>query len=371
MNPEMEDPSHQLRADAFRRITPAILDWYERHRRKLPWRDHPTPYQVWVSEVMLQQTQVGTVMPYYQRFLAEFPNTAALAEAPLDRVLKVWENLGYYSRARHMHRAAGQMMAHYGGRVPDAWDEIKALPGVGDYIAGAVLSIAYGKRVPAVDGNVRRVLGRIFAIETPIDTGPGQARIRSLAAELLPESEPGAFNQGLMDLGAAICTPKHPACPSCPVQSCCRARRAGLENTLPVKSKRRPVPHRPATAAVIRDRSRRLLVLKRPGSGLLGGLWKWPGGEQRAGEDLKACLRRNVRRELGVQVRVGPLVTVVRHQYTHFRLTLHVFQATRTRGAPTALACAEWRWIPWSDLDRLAFSKADRLVLEAVRNQAG
>lgn len=311
---------------------------------------------------MLQQTQVATVIPYYERFLDLFPDVESLAGAPLDDVLKAWENLGYYARARNLHLAAQQVVRQHQGRIPDNWDDLIQLPGVGPYMAGAILSMAFNRRVPAADGNVRRIIARVLAVEECIDERPVQKRLDAVAAELVPEDRPGDFNQALMDIGAGICTPRHPACSDCPLAACCRGYEKDLQNVLPIRKKKGPVPHHQAVAGIIADSKGRLLIAKRPEQGLLGGLWKWPGGMKAEGESLVDCLRRTIREELGILVDPGDFTLTVKHQYTHFRITIHACSCTIVSGRPTSLTCAEFAWAGPEERKHYAFSKADRKI---------
>jgi len=347
-------------------ITELILAWYARHQRDLPWRQTRNPYFIWVAEVMLQQTRVETVIPYYHRFLSEFPTIKVLAGASLQGVLKVWENLGYYGRARHLHEAAKEIKARMGGRIPKTFDELLALPGIGSYTAGAILSFAFGQRVPAVDGNVRRVLCRLFSIQEPIDRSLTQRQVFDLAAELIPMKNSSYFNQGLMDLGATICTPRKPSCGLCPVQALCLASQRRLQEALPVTRKRGPLPHKQMTAGIIDDDQGRLLIVQRPNKGLLGGLWKFPGGERIPGETLDNSLQRVVKEELGIRVKVEEAVTSVRHAYTHFRITLYAFRCLLRVGRPRALSCSRCQWVESHKLANFPFSKADRKIMIAL-----
>jgi A/G-specific adenine glycosylase len=348
-------------------LTSHLLAWYADHQRDLPWRDTRDPYHIWVAEVMLQQTQVATVMPYYERFLARFPNVQALATAPLDDVLKLWEGLGYYGRARHLHAAAQTVVLDLDGEIPDTMEGLLSLPGTGRYTAGAVLSIAYGQDVPALDGNVRRVLSRIFVIDTDVTRGPGQRQLWQLAESLLPKGRAGDFNQALMDLGAMVCTPRAPSCQQCPLVEQCQANRLGRQEQFPVRKPRRPLPHYVVTAGVVWNGNGRFLIAQRPLKGLLGGLWEFPGGKQEPGETLENCLRRELAEELDIEVAVGAPLTVVQHAYTHFRITLHAFHCDLVRNQPQALGCADWRWITIDDVDRYAFSAADHKIISALR----
>jgi A/G-specific adenine glycosylase len=351
----------------FSMLTSRVLAWYAEHRRDLPWRRTRDPYQVWVAEVMLQQTQVATVIPYYERFLARFPTVEVLAAAPLDAVLKGWEGLGYYSRARHLHAAARKVMSEFDGRIPGTLEGLLSLPGVGRYTAGAVLSIAGGQDVPALDGNVRRVLSRVFAIEEDVTRGAGQRRLQRLAESLLPPGRAGDFNQALMDLGATVCTPRAPSCDACPLAKDCRAHCLGQEERFPIRRPRRPVSHYEVTAGVVWDGDGRFLIAQRLPQGLLGGLWEFPGGKREPGETLEECLQRELAEELDIQVAVGAPLTVVRHAYTHFRVTLHAFHCRWVAGQPRALGCAGWRWVTLEDVEHFAFSAADHQIIAALR----
>jgi A/G-specific adenine glycosylase len=348
-----------------------LLAWYKRRRRPLPWRETSDPYRIWISEIMLQQTQVDTVIPYYHRFLKAFPTVFALAAAPLGDVLKIWENLGYYTRARNLHAAARVVVDQFGGQIPDTTEAVKTLPGVGEYSAGAILSIAYGLALPAVDGNVRRILSRVFAVRKPVDDPGEQKKLRELAATLIPPKCPGDFNQALMDLGATICRAKNPGCSVCPFTSLCRARLAGCQESLPVKRKTRAIPRRQAAAAVIRNRKGLLLVVQRPATGLLASLWKLPGGFIENDENSKDSLERSVKKELGLSIRAQKKLASVDHAYTHFRLTLHAYECLLLSGKPKAPAGQEWLWAAPADLMKLPLSKIDRMVIAAVASLAG
>ena len=345
------------------RIRRGLPRWYDDHRRPLPWRETRDPYAIWISEIMLQQTRVETVVPYYRRFLKRFPTVEALARAPLGDVLKIWENLGYYARVRNLHKAAGEITARFGGRIPECMEEIIRLPGIGRYTAGAILSIAFGRAVPAVDGNVRRVISRIHAIEESVDDEEVRERIEELVRTLVPARDPGRFNQALMELGAVCCTPKSPACPACPLQDDCRARLQGLAHRLPVRGKKKTVPHREVVAAVIRDGAGRILIVQRPSHGLLGSLWKFPGGILAPPEGREEGLKRIVRDELGLGIGVGSPLAAVKHAYTHFRITLTAFSCILREGSP---AGPPWRWAGGDEIERLPFSKADRRIARSV-----
>lgn len=345
-----------------------LCAWYARHARDLPWRRTKNPYAIWVSEVMLQQTRVATAVPYFKRFLRRFPDVRALARAPLDAVLKTWEGLGYYGRARNLHCAARTVVSDWGGELPRASQDLLRLPGIGRYTAGAIASIAFGLDEPVLDGNVTRVLCRVFRVDKAPASAKTQRRLWTLARRLIPAGRAGLLNQSLMDLGATVCTPRHSACPRCPLEDLCLAHARGEGEKLPVKVRRKPIPHYEVSAGVVWKRGR-ILIDRRPSEGLLGGLWEFPGGRCLAGETLEECVVREIREELGIRVRVRrPLVTV-KHAYSHFRITLHVFECDHSSGRPKAIACAAWKWVRPKDLDRFAFPQANRKVIAELRKR--
>jgi A/G-specific adenine glycosylase len=346
-----------------------LLDWYERSARRLPWRGIQDAYATWVSEIMLQQTRVETVVPYYQRWMALFPTVQALAAAPEQGVLKAWEGLGYYSRARNMHKTARLVVERFGGQFPEDPGALRSLPGIGPYSAGAIASIAYGVDAAALDGNIRRVLARIFDVSIPARSPEGEARLWSLAADNLPAGRAGDYNQALMDLGASVCTPRTPACLICPVMSLCLARERGVQELRPVLARKAPIPHYVVTAAIL-SREGRLLIARRPEKGLLGGLWEFPGGKLQEGEDLPACLRREIDEELGVQIAVGDEFGVYRHAYTHFRVTLHAFCCTLIDGEPRPIQASQLTWVTVDELKAYPMGKIDRQIsLELARQK--
>lgn len=349
----------------------ALISWFEANRADLPWRRNRDPYHVWLSEVMLQQTQVATVVPYYERFVARFPTVAALAAAPLDDVLKLWEGLGYYSRARNLHRAAQKVVDDYGGEFPGSVDELLKLPGVGRYTAGAIASLAFGVDAPVLDGNVTRVLARLFNVEDDIGESRTKRELWALAEELLPPGRTGAWNEGLMELGRRICTPRSPDCAACPLAEYCEATRLGVQESRPVRQPKAKTPHYDVTAAVITGADGRLLIAQRPLDGMLGGLWEFPGGKRQPGESLAACLRREIREELDIEVEVGEQLATVKHAYTHFRITLYAFACRHVEGTPQAIGCADWTWVTRDELERYAFPATDRQIIAVLRGEGG
>jgi A/G-specific adenine glycosylase len=348
-----------------RTVRRRLLDWFRQSARDLPWRRTTDPYRIWLSEVMLQQTRVETVRPYYRRFLRAFPNVRRLAAADLDEVLKLWEGLGYYGRARNLHRAAQVIVEQQGGRFPKTAEALARLPGVGRYTAGAIASIAFGQQTPVLDGNVKRVLARLYALDAPIDDHAVANQLWQLADALVPPGDPGAFNQALMELGARVCTPRTTECDKCPIRGPCRARAGGLQQTLPVRRPKRPVPHHEIIAAAIRKNST-YLIGKRPPKGMLGGLWEFPGGKVEPGETLTKAVLREVEEETGLQVRVDEKIATVRHAYTHFKITLHLFRCSYVGGRVRRTSHDALRWVPRSHFDRYAFPAANYKCLDHV-----
>ncbi len=353
-------------------FVPELLNWFRVHRADLPWRQDRDPYRVWLAEIMLQQTQVGTVIGYYERFLARFPTVEALAAASLDEVLKLWEGLGYYSRARYLHRAARMIASEYGGQWPATAEALMRLPGIGRYTAGAIASLAFGQDVPVLDGNVIRILTRLYDIPDDVGQPATRQRLWALAESLVPRGQAGPYNEALMELGRLICKPRRPLCQQCPVSAHCRAFRAGAQEQRPVKRRRAPAPHQHVAAGVVHGKGEyegRILIAQRPAEGLLGGLWEFPGGKQEDGETLPETLARELKEELGITVAVGEFLVKIRHAFTHFRITLHAYQCQHIGGQPAPLGVAGFAWVTLDEMDHYAFGKADQGIITALREQ--
>lgn len=349
-----------------------LLDWWDSGHADLPWRRTRDPYRIWIAEIMLQQTQIATVIPYYERWLARFPTVEALAGAPLDEVLKQWEGLGYYSRARNLHAAAQMVVDHHGGRLPESAEELMKLPGIGRYTAGAIASIAFDEPAAVLDGNVIRVLSRLFDLAEDVTQSATRTRLWHLAESLVPKSRPGDYNQALMELGQSICLPQNPRCLICPLHHLCLARQRGTQPERPVRPPRRRTPHYDVVAAIIWHDGApaadgRFLIARRPLDGLLGGLWEFPGGKQEKGETLPDTLRREIREELGIEIVPEDYLTQIDHAYTHFRITLHAFHAAHAGGEPQNLGVADHAWVTLADLDRYAFAVTDRKIIDRLR----
>lgn len=344
----------------------SLLNWFHRSKRDLPWRRTTDPYAVWVSEVMLQQTRVETVIPYYHTFLKLFPTVIHLSDASEHQVLKAWEGLGYYSRARNLHQASKRIRTEFDGRIPLIQKEFLSLAGVGPYICAAVLSICAGEPLPVVDGNVLRVVSRYQALEDNIDKGNTRAKVYRELAFIIPASSPGDFNQAMMELGALVCAPQQPLCLDCPITRKCLARKKGLQDQLPRRSVKRSVPtHRVSVAIIVQGD--RIFIQKRPSTGHLGGLWEFPGGKQKGGEDPEQTLKRECREELGVELNIIKSLKVVKHGYTHFKVELHPFICRLQAKQEPICANTPCQWITLEELNGFPFPRANHKIFPELR----
>jgi A/G-specific adenine glycosylase len=351
------------------RIRAALVDWYAGASRPLPWRIDRDPYRILVSETMLVQTTVAAVVPYFERFLSQFPDVKALADADEADVVKAWEGLGYYRRARQLHAAARAIVRDHGGSVPDDADALRALPGVGRYIAGAILSFAFGRPAPIVEANTQRVLARWLAWGDDIRSTRSQARLWAAAGRIVPEDDPATFNQAFMELGALVCSPRQPMCLTCPVSADCLARQTGQQDTLPVVAPK-AAPLEVAEACVVTTDGGRVLVVKRGPGVLWEGFWEFPTIHL-AGPDparrsfgIPVALAEGVRRIAGVSTSVGPTATTLKYGVTKHRVTLAVHLARRLSGQPlpgTGLVDAKWATV--AELASLTMGSATRRVV--------
>lgn len=302
-----------------------LIEWFKKEQRNLPWRKDKDPYKIWVSEIMLQQTRVDTVIPYFQRFIEIFPTIKDLAEAEEEQVLKAWEGLGYYSRARNLQTAVREVHEKYEGKVPSTKKEISQLKGVGPYTAGAILSIAYGVPEPAVDGNVMRVLSRILNIEDDISKQKTRKRFENIIYEMISREDPSSFNQGLMELGAIVCTPTSPSCLLCPVREHCRAFELGKQTELPVKTKTKSTKEVQLTAAVLISEDEKVLIRKRPDEGLLAKLWEFPNEPSPKEENILTSFETDMWNKHGIKVKINDFLTNIEHVFSHLKWNIHVF----------------------------------------------
>ncbi|PSB29555.1 A/G-specific adenine glycosylase [Stenomitos frigidus] len=360
------DDRDRLPGSVVVNLRETLLLWYGHFGRDLPWRQSRDPYAIWVSEIMLQQTQVKTVIPYYERWLTLFPTLSALAIAEQQQVLKAWEGLGYYARARNLHRAAQDIMLRHQGVFPASPADVMQLPGIGRTTAGGILSAAFDQPMAILDGNVKRVLTRLVAL--PVPPKRAIADLWQLSEALLDRQQPRDFNQAIMDLGATVCMPHQPLCSSCPWNGHCEAYNQGIQAELPMAETRAPLPHKSIGVAVIWNDQGQILIDRRRQEGLLGGLWEFPGGKVEPGETVEACIQREIREELGIEITVGDHLIVVDHAYSHFRVTLNVHHCRHVSGEPQAIECDEVRWVTLTDIDQYPFPKANVQIIEALRH---
>ncbi len=347
-------------------IAKYLLAWYEKNKRDLPWRHTQDAYCILLSEFMLQQTQVDTVIPYYHRFLARFPTLRDLAHAPQSDVLKAWEGLGYYARARNLQKAMQKVVEQYNGKIPDIYEDLHALPGFGPYTTAAVLSIAFNQNCAVLDGNVMRVLCRLFNIHDDITHPCTKKHLWQLAQELLPRGHAGAYNQAIMELGATVCTPRNPDCATCPLNAQCKAYPLGHPESLPIKAKKKPRPHHTLGAGIVWYKNK-VLITRRPENGLLGGLWEFPAGTQQNGESLQETCIRGIQETAGITVKILNRFRTVNHAFTHFSITIHAFLCTHQKGKAHPVGCAECAWVSLSELHTYAFSRTSRKLADYLQ----
>jgi A/G-specific adenine glycosylase len=358
-------PSWPLSSEQRRSLQKAVLElhrWFKTHARDLPWRRTRDPYAIWVSEVMLQQTQVKTVIPYFQRWMSTFPTVEDLASAHEDQVLGLWEGLGYYSRALNLWRAAQDIVHLHQGQIPSSPEVLGLLPGIGSYTMAAILSIAFDQDLATVDGNVRRVLSRLIALNENNRHNPWRSALECLAQQLLPPGTAAIHNQAMMELGALVCTPRQPDCRTCPLRGPCRALKSGKPELFPARPIARQIPHHNVAIALI-YRGERLFVDQRPYGGLLGGLWEFPGGKIAEGETVEQALQRELAEEFSMTVEIQASLLPVAHAYSHFKVTLHPRLCRFIGMNSRAGEGPPWRWIALEELTQLAMPKANRKVI--------
>ncbi|NDY73422.1 A/G-specific adenine glycosylase [Desulfobacter hydrogenophilus] len=342
------------------------MAWYRDNCRQLPWRSDISVYRVWVSEVMLQQTQVKTVIPYYIRFMETWPDLKDLAATGLETVLKTWEGLGYYARARNLHKAAGIVVRDMGGIIPDDYKGFKNLPGVGDYIASAVLSITGSKPHAVVDGNVKRVLARLLCVDAPVNHSAAHKAYKAIAEKLLYEKDPGTYNQAVMELGALVCTPKRPDCGPCPLAGECCAYEKQVTDIFPRRIKKKKVPTVHIAAGIVKKKGK-VLITRRKLDGLLGGLWEFPGGKVEPKESSEQACIRELREETGIEAGNLQFLTRVFHAYTHFKIEMDVFFCDYISGRVLLNGPIDHKWVSVDQLHQFPFPRANLKFMELIR----
>lgn len=355
-------------------IQQRVLSWFERNGRDLPWRKSYSPYHVWISEIMLQQTQVKTVIPYFLRWMERFPDPAAVAAASERDIMLAWEGLGYYSRAKNIQRTAQALVSDFGGRIPADFNDLLALPGIGRYTAGAILSIAFNLDFPAVDANAKRILRRVFNRSNSSGSAASETAMRKLASEILPKGKTRQFNQALMDLGATICLPESPHCDLCPLAELCEGKKRGLSELEPGTNRGKPVtPIEVSVGVIVRDGV--IFIQKRPPDGLMPSLWEFPGGKIKEGESPKKAVVREIEEEIGIGVRPLEKLALIRHSYTRFRVALHAFLCEvcdrQSQKEPVLSAAVEYRWVRPAELALYPFPAANRRLIEVLLGRMG
>jgi len=344
------------------RISASLLRWFRAAAREMAWRETRDPYRIWVSEIMLQQTRVDTVKKYYDRFLGRFPDVRSLAVARPDSVMKAWEGLGYYARARNLHRAARIVVERHGGKVPRTVEELSVLPGIGRSTAGAIAAIAFDVDAPVLDANARRVVSRLFGVPGDPRAASVQKTLWDRSARLVAKGKGRETALAVMDLGSLVCLPRAPRCGECPVNDFCVAFRTGTQEEIPPRGVRKAVQHHDVVAALFRRPDGAFLLLRRPTEGLLGGLWAFPSGRRTGGESLEGALRRAVREKLGMRATIQRKVGVVPHAYTHYRITLHGYLCSAAGGRlPAGKGTG---WLQPGVRGRYAIPRADRKLLD-------
>ncbi|MFN1834444.1 A/G-specific adenine glycosylase [Balneola sp. MJW-20] len=345
-----------------------LLNWYDQHKRSMPWRDAGDPYKTWVSEIMLQQTRVEQATPYFLNFISQFPTVDELAAAEQQDVLKAWEGLGYYSRARNLHYAAKQVSEEMNGNIPGTYKELLGLKGIGPYTAAAISSISFDETRAAVDGNVIRVICRLYGIEDDVRSTKTRNQVQELADQLIHKKRPGDHNQAMMELGSQICTPTSPDCEHCPVHTHCVAHKMARTDSIPYKSKAGKKPHKHIGVGIIHNEDGRVLIALRPEDVMLGGLWEFPGGKQEKEEEITETVIRELKEELGVEVKIIRPFMDLKHTYSHFSITLHSFICIIDEGTPKPRSSQEIKWVKINELEQYPFPKANKSLTEKLIN---
>jgi A/G-specific adenine glycosylase len=348
-----------------------LIEWFSRHQRSLPWRKNPSSYNTLISEFMAQQTQIATVIPYYDRWIKQFPTIHDVANANEDDIFKAWEGLGYYSRAKNLHKTAKIISKELNGKIPSTVVELEQLPGIGPYIAAAIASIAFGEKVAVVDGNVLRVMTRFFGIKDDIGDQKTKVKIQGRLNQVIKPLDPPSFNQGLMELGALICLPKTPQCNQCPINEMCYAKNMNEIEKLPVKKKKPPTPHYTIVIGIIKNNDNKLLITKRKKDQLLGGLWEFPGGKVNDSETLDQALIREIKEEVNLDIHSISFLCKVNHAYSHFKITMHAYICQTNQYQNLRLSSADdFRWVTQNQLDQFAFPKANKVVIENLKGNS-
>ena len=354
-----------MHSESYKKLKSKLLNWFSLYKRDMPWRGITDPYRIWVSEVMLQQTQVKKVVGYYENFIKTFPDIRTLASSSVQDVLKIWEGLGYYARARNLHKAAQLIVKDFNSEIPKDYASFRSLPGVGDYSAAAVLSIAFNQPYAAVDGNIKRVLSRLFLMDNPVNDSSSIKVFQEKADLLLNTDQPGCFNQAMMELGATVCRPQSPTCVVCPVNSFCKAFKEGLQSEYPYRQKNKPTPKHNIAAGIIYKGSD-ILIVQRPLDGLLGGLWEFPNGNLYKGETSEEACIRHISDSTNLSVSNLNYLTQVKHAYTHFKIVVDAFECEYIHGDLLLNGPIDAKWIKIDELYDYPLPKATHKIIEKL-----
>ena len=347
-----------------KKVTYDVLNWYKKTKRQLPFRNSNDPYKIWLSEIMLQQTQMQTVIPYYNRWIKQYPTLKSVAQEKIEKLLKLWEGLGYYNRCRNFHRAAKIIVFDKNGQIPDNFNQFRSLPGVGDYTAGAVLSIAFNKQCIAIDGNIRRLISRVLGIKK--FTYYNKRRIEKWLKKHISKLHPGDFNQSLMELGSLVCNPKNPKCHQCPISYNCKAFLIGHPEAYPEKTHKKKIPSHTIVAGIL-WRENKFYIQKRTNSKMLAGLWEFPGGKVQYGESLEQALKREIEEECGIHPKIIKKIGSIKHNYSHFSIIFHAFHCKEDKDIIKKEK--EARWISINEIKQFPFPKANHKLFDLLNDQ--
>ena len=349
-------------------ISNELIKWFKKNKREMPWRSDKTPYRVWISELMLQQTKVDQVIPFYNKWMNHFPTLSSLSKASQDEILKLWEGLGYYSRARNIYKSSRIIDEKYNGIFPSNPSEIESLPGIGPYTKAAICSIAFNLNYAVLDGNVMRVLSRIYLYDKDISLSSSKKDLQKIADRILPEGNASNFNESIMELGALICTPKKTDCIRCPIKKSCLAYKESVVLKYPFKAPKKKIPEITVGAAVIIYKNKILISQRRPGQ-MLEGLWEFPGGKKEDQESIQECIKREIKEELDIDIIIDKHLVTVNHLYSHFKMKMHTYFVKIKKGMPKSMEGQNFEWISLRDIRNRPFSKADLKVIDALKNQ--
>ena len=342
-----------------------LIKWYDKKQYNFPWRNCNDPYKTWISEVMLQQTQVKTAMPYFKRWMKRFPTVKHVACSDIDTILKYWEGLGYYSRAHNIKKASDMICSNMDGNLPQN-DTLRNLPGIGDYMEGSIMSIAFNKPYPAIDGNVKRVFSRLLCkdFHSTLDI----KNLKNYISKKIHKKRPGCFNQAIMDLGREICKPTSPICSECPLQKNCMAYSKNLVSNFPKKLIKKAVPSFDVVVGLIINKNRNFLITKRPKHKMLGGLWELPGGKREKGESLKKSLIRELKEEIDVDINIDRKIGMIQHSYSHMNISLHGYECNIKKGEISMNECDDARWINLDQINSYTFPKANHKLFSIIKD---